>query len=173
MRTIAFIALLLAASVAQAQAYVFGNFSQTKATTRTAADTSGTDYSTMQLGGGYRFSRYLAAEASYLGLGHYDAPGGSWTASGFGAAAVGTMPLSDAWSLIGKAGFYRLESELAVCCTTVTKTKLGSRPAFAAGVDYHVGDALHVQALVQQIKGKTGSDLDNIKMLSIGAVLAF
>lgn len=171
---IALAVLALAASAAAgAQPYVFAGFSHTKATTRTVPDTSGTDYSTMQLGAGYRFNKYLGAEVSYLGLGHYDTAVNSWTASGFGAAAVGTAPLIGNWSLIGKAGFYRLDTELAVCCTTVTKTRLGSRPTYALGVQYQFTPEVQLQGLFQQIGGKTGTDLDNIRMLTLGASLSF
>jgi len=167
------VCVFIAPAAANAQPYLFAGISQTRVTTRTAPDTSGTDYSTMQFGAGYRFNKYLSTELSYLGLGHYDTQQNSWTASGFGAAVVGTMRMTGAWSMLGKAGFYRLDSELVICCSTATKTSLGSLPAIALGVQYQATPELSVHGLFQMIGGKTGTDLDNIKMLSIGATLSF
>lgn len=69
--------------------------------------------------GGYRFNRYVAAEASYNNWGEVTA---NVTVSGvvndvaaeqhsYGLAVVGTLPLGPGFELFGKAGFLRTEQE--------------------------------------------------------------
>lgn len=169
------VAIIAIAAPASAQVYIFGAGSHIKADTRTVPETSGNDTTSFHVGAGWRFSPYFAAEIGYLGLGHYGSADGltQWTAEGFGIAAVGTLPLSGPWALVGKVGAYQLDSELGRCCSTITKQDLGTRPLLAIGGQYHVGDALYVQALYQQVNGKDGTELDKLRLFSIGALLQF
>ncbi len=171
---IAALALSLAAP-AYAQIYLFGAGSHAKAETRTSPTTSGSDTTAFHVGAGWRFTPHFSAELGYLGLGHYGSADAftQWTAEGPGLAAVGTLPVAGPWSLVGKLGAYRLDARLERCCTTVEKEKLGTRPLIALGVQYHVGDALSVQMLYQRIEGKTGSQLDELRLISLGAMLQF
>jgi OOP family OmpA-OmpF porin len=66
--------------------------------------------------GGYRFNRYVAAEATYLDWGEVTAG----TSSGarvaaeqhsYGLALVGTLPIGERFELFGKAGFVKTEQE--------------------------------------------------------------
>jgi OOP family OmpA-OmpF porin len=169
-----FAALLLALSLpAAGQVYVFGMGGHSKAATSTTPATSGSEFKTWHAGAGWRFSKYLAAEVGYLDIGNHGDADASWKADGFGIAAVGTLPISGPWALVGKAGLYRLESDFVAPGSTLVTSKLGSRPLLAIGGQYHVGDALHLQLLVQHIDGKNDTNLDNVRLISIGAVLQF
>jgi OmpA-OmpF porin, OOP family len=66
--------------------------------------------------GGYRFNRYVAAEASYIDWGEVTAG----TSSGarvaakqrsYGLAVVGTLPIGERFELFGKAGFLQTEQQ--------------------------------------------------------------
>jgi predicted porin len=168
-----FAALLLSLSLpAAGQPYVWGMGSSMKADLRTTPDVSGSDRTSFHAGAGWRFNTYVAAELGYLGTGSFNAAGGSWRADGFGLAAIGTLPIAGPWSLVGKAGAYRLKSKFNTP-GIVVNTKLGSRPLFALGAQYHVGDALHLQLLYQQFSGKNGAEIDKLRMISLGAMLQF
>jgi hypothetical protein len=169
-----FATLLLSLSLpAAGQMYVFGMGGHSKADTRTTPATSSSEFKTWHAGAGWRFSKYLAAEIGYLDVGNHGGADASWKADGFGAAAVGTLPISGPWSLVGKVGLYRLESDFVTGGSQLVTAKLGSRPLLALGGQYHVGDALHFQLLVQQIDGEDGTDLDTVRLVSIGAMLQF
>jgi len=83
-----------------------------------AANCEDTDTSWKILGG-YRFNRYLAAEATYIDWGEVTATvlGGAQpvdvaaTQRSYGLAAVGTLPLGERLELFGKAGFLQTEQE--------------------------------------------------------------
>lgn len=173
-RTLIAFALLALALPAAAQPYVFGLFTRANADTRVTPDTSGSEFA-MNAGAGWRFSKHFSAELGYLSVGNLSSADGltEFKIDGFGVAAVGTLPLSGPWALVGKVGAYSLDGETTRCCSTQTKSDLGSRPLVAIGAQYHIGDALHVQALYQQVNGKDGSELDKLRLFSIGAVLQF
>jgi len=66
--------------------------------------------------GGYRFNRYVAAEAFYIDWGEVTAgtnTGARVAANqhGYGLAAVGTLPIGERFELFGKAGFLMTEQE--------------------------------------------------------------
>jgi OmpA-OmpF porin, OOP family len=65
--------------------------------------------------GGYRFNRYVAAEASYIHWGEVTASTTTARASAdqhsYGLAAVGTVPLGPGFELFGKLGFLHTEQE--------------------------------------------------------------
>jgi predicted porin len=165
--------LLALSAPAAAQVYLFGMGGHSKANTRTTPPTSSSEFKTWHAGAGWRLSKYIAAEVGYLDVGNHGGAAASWKADGFGVAAVGTLPISGPWALVGKAGLYRLESDFVAPGSALVTTKLGSRPLFALGGQYHVGDALHLQFLVQHIDGKDGTNLDKVRLISIGAVLQF
>jgi OmpA family protein len=173
-RTLLALALLAFTAPVFAQAYVFGLFTRADADTRTAPSTSGSEFA-MNAGAGWHFSKHLAAEVGYVGVGNLSSADGltEFKVDGFGIAAVGTIPISGPWSLVGKVGAYALDGETTRCCSTQAKGDLGTRPLLAVGVQYHLGDALHVQALIQQINGKDGTELDKLRLFSVGAVLQF
>lgn len=79
----------------------------------TGCDDSDTSW---KLLGGYRFNRYVAAEASYIDWGEVTAStntGVSVAAKqhSYGLAAVGTLPVGEGFELFGKAGFLMTEQQ--------------------------------------------------------------
>ena len=87
--------------------------------------------------GGYRFNRYLAAEASYIDWGEVTATVRSGTQTvgvkasqhSYGVAAVGILPVGEHLELFGKAGFLLTEQE-----TTATRTVNRDDTEFHYGV---------------------------------------
>lgn len=127
-RLFLFVALILASALAQAQDsgfYLGGALGQSKFkewctagagfTFNSCKDTD----SAWKVLGGYRFNRYIAAEAMYVDWGEVTATltvGGTLfdvaaTQSSYGLAAVGTLPLGERFELFGKAGFLMTQQE--------------------------------------------------------------
>ncbi len=101
---------ILAAITAPAMAdntgkfYIAGDYGTTSWTNNSLFPTPGN----LTLAGGYNFSSQLAAEVGYTMFGDstLTGPGGSATikTSSFYAAAVGSFPINDQFSLFGKLG---------------------------------------------------------------------
>ena len=80
-------------------------------------DQSDTSYG---INGGVRFNRYFAAEAAWENLGSYsynsntgsDIVDGKFKASAVSLAGVGIYPLTENWSIYGKAGLARTSAKL-------------------------------------------------------------
>jgi OmpA-OmpF porin, OOP family len=76
--------------------------------------------------GGYRFNRYVAAEASYIEWGEVTASTNTARAAAkqhsYGLAAVGTLPIGERFELFGKAGFLMTEQETRVITATSSST---------------------------------------------------
>lgn len=168
---------MLAASPVFAEPYVFLDFSRMEAETRTVPSTSGTLYSGLHFGAGYRY-KYLAGEVSYLNLGNFRGFEGttvnSWTATGFGLSAVGMLPVSDSLSLLAIAGIYYLKTEIQSQTGGVQNAAIRSdvsAPSFGAGIQYAWSDEFRLRATFRQLNGK--EELDHLRMFSLGAIIAF
>jgi OmpA-OmpF porin, OOP family len=91
--------------------------------------------------GGYRFNRYLAAEASYIDWGEVTATVRSATQTvgvkasqhSYGLVAVGTLPIGERFELFGKAGLLRTEQEAT---STRTVKRDDTEFHYGAGVKY-------------------------------------
>lgn len=126
---------------------------------------------------GYRFSRHLAAEFSYINFGEYTARAtvGATTvdvkadATAWGLAAVGIFPLSDRFDLFGKLGFVRGESEGSgtVGATTVTVGDKGTELHYGFGATYNFTRNLGIRAEWEMV-----NDAD-LSLLSIGLQYRF
>jgi OOP family OmpA-OmpF porin len=111
--------------------------------------------------GGYRFSRYVAIEATYIDWGKVSgtALGISATAeqTSLGIGVVGSLPINPQFSIFGKAGFLSTEQEIARSGATFKRDDtefhygLGVKYAFtanwAARAEWERTDQLRVEML--------------------------
>jgi hypothetical protein len=122
---------------------------------------------------GYHFTENFAVEASYLRLGNYSEMGGTWTAKGPGLAAIGTLPMGR-WSLLGKLGFYALDSEHTIASSgggITTSEDLGNRAVLGIGAAYSLSQHLQVRAMLEQMDGM--GELDRLRLFTMGMVVTF
>lgn len=125
--------------------YLGGSIGQSKfnewcdtggSTTATLPSCEDTDTS-WKLLGGYRFNRFVAAEASYVDWGEVTATvrvgtqnvGVKASQHSYGLAAVGTLPIGERFEVFGKAGFVQTEQE-----TTSTRTVSRDETEFHYGL---------------------------------------
>jgi OmpA-OmpF porin, OOP family len=150
-RLFIFLALLTSAATVHAQDrgfYLGGALGQSKfkewcdtgGSAVTLASCEDTDNS-WKLLGGYRFNRYVAAEAMYIEWGEVTASTTAARASAkqhsYGLAAVGTLPIGERFELFGKAGFLMSEQETrlsAVGSSTVNRDE--TELHYGVGVKY-------------------------------------
>ena len=105
--------------------------------------------------GGYRFHRHLAAEVAYVDLGDtavISVSGGFSTTKqdtkGLRVAAVGLLPLDRGFTLFGKAGFYRWDSDVRFSNnlgTSYSASESGFKPSFGLGAEYALNKNVSLQ----------------------------
>ena len=63
---------------------------------------------------GYFFNQYLSVEAGYISALHfkYDSANFETSSAGYSVAIIPTMPINEDWSVHGKIGYMRTESEV-------------------------------------------------------------
>lgn len=182
-RTLLAAALLAFAAPAAAQSYWFLGFSlddDVNATARPAMSGS-----SVELGAGYRFNRFLAAEASYFnGGGQSDTivqDGTStthfWDSSGFGVAALATVPAGPV-SLLGRIGAHKLKNDLRTFVRDLSIGTLSddmvSESVWAAnvglGAQLVLSEGIALRVMLEQREGK---QLERLRSFSIGAFIFF
>ena len=126
---------------------------------------------------GYKFNDNFGVEASFTGIGKYSTATVSGKGDAFAIAAIGTLPITDAFSVYGKLGFG--SSKTKVSDPTLT-TQGASRTAatFGLGVQYNatpqIGVRLGVDRFGAAVKSNTGvTNNFNSNVWSAGVVYAF
>lgn len=138
---------------------------------------------------GYQFNRYWALEGGYFDLGKFGytantVPVGSLTGDirlkGFNFDLVGTLPLSDRFSLLGRVGANYADtndtftSTGAVRVTNPNPTNRDTNYKFGLGVQYAFNDALalRVEAERYRINDAVGNN-GHVDMATVGLVYSF
>ncbi|MDR0779826.1 MAG: outer membrane beta-barrel protein [Pseudomonadales bacterium] len=181
---IAAIVLALSATAARADNwYVLGAVGQTNldgsaltddpSITTTGIDSSDTAWK-LQLG--YKVNKNFAVEGGYNGLGSYT---GTVTVIGvnvgmkaeldaWNAAAVGILPLDDAFSLFAKLGVARLSASVKASAAgySAADSTNATRANYGVGVNWDISQAFALRAEYEKFAADVG-------MWSIGAAFKF
>jgi OOP family OmpA-OmpF porin len=149
----------------------------------TSLDQSDTSFG---VNGGYRFNRYFALEGALERLGRFDYTAstgtdtidGKFKASALSLAGVGIYPLSQQWSLYGKAGLARTDATLEASsesgATTVSNASHnGTGLLVGAGVTYDIDRTFFAKAGWDRYTkvgddSSTGSGPIDLYMLGVG-----
>lgn len=178
MRLSLFIGLFFVAGHAVADAYAFVGLNQLRVSVE-GKGAQEEDWGAT-LGGGYRFTRHLAAEISYA-YGHV-AEGEvrvmEWSSRSIGIAAVGTMPVRPRLAVIGRAGVQRVVGTWSHTLrsgpiTTRPEPEIGWSdwvPSFGLGAQYTIDERHALRAMAEMTGG--GEGLEDSRSLS-AAVLFF
>jgi len=125
---------------------------------------------------GYQFNKYLGAEGGYVNLNDMTAHTGSLrtnvSSDAWTLAAVGTLPLTEKFSVIGKLGAAYVLSGIKAKNGAALTQRIGDdgyEPYYGAGVSYALLDNLSVRAEWERFDRK---DL-NIDLLTAGMVVKF
>lgn len=151
-------------------------------------DTSETAW---KLYAGYQFTKYLGVEAEYVDFGRYNFNGtatvppvgfafnGNVKIDGYGLVGVGTLPLSDSFSVLGKLGvFYSHESgSLTVLGLSAGGSDNKTRATYGVGLKYAFNHNLSVRAEIERFPGMGSSSGNtenvNVNLYSIGVGYKF
>jgi OOP family OmpA-OmpF porin len=124
---------------------------------------------TWKVSAGYRFHRNIAIEAGYVDLGKYSAGlGGTnvrFDAKAFELLAVGIVPVTQAFSVYGKAGLARWDVDAAISGTTFRISENGTDFTFGVGAQYDF-----TQNLAGRLEWQRYTDID---VNTLGVALLF
>jgi OOP family OmpA-OmpF porin len=122
------------------------------------SDTGGKIY------GGYSFTPNLGLELGYAQLGKFSSPAGELKARGTYLDAVGTVPLGNNFSALGRVGIFGGRAENSFTGTTDTGTNL----KVGAGVQYDFDKNFGVRGEWERYRFETGGTKANTDMYSVG-----
>jgi OOP family OmpA-OmpF porin len=138
---------------------------------------------------GYQFNRNVGVEASYFNLGKFNYQAttsnggmlnGDTKIQGGGVDVVGTLPLSDTWSLLGRVGgqFAKTRNVFTGTGTTFTAVPTPSARQFnykvGAGVQYTVSPHFLVRGEAEQYRTRDGiGGNDRVQVFSMSLVFPF
>jgi OOP family OmpA-OmpF porin len=121
--------------------------------------------------GGYKANEHFAIEALWADLGEVSVsgPGGSLSLSvdGFGAAAVGILPLNEKFGLFGKIGMFMWDISGGGLASGASDD--GTDIMFGAGVNWNLTQKFGLRAEWERFD----VDGDDVDFLSIGAQFNF
>jgi OOP family OmpA-OmpF porin len=127
--------------------------------------------------GGYQFNRNFAIEASYFDYGSVSASGQvvslptnvSGDLSAFGIAAVGILPLGNAFSIFGKLGLLRTEVDVTASVAGFPGSDSEDETGlhYGVGVMFDIGRNLSIRAEWER------NDEVEVDMLSLGVQFRF
>jgi OmpA-OmpF porin, OOP family len=131
--------------------------------------------------GGYQFNRNFALELGYVDLGEVKAsgPGGTATieATAFELVGVGMLPLANNFSLYGKIGLYRAETEVSVNTFLLVASEDESNTdlTFGIGAQFDVSKQFAIRAEWQRYQDVGGGDIgeSDVDVISVGALFRF
>ncbi len=197
--------LIAASSLAQDAGYAYGGLSVGRAdaridedrlsarllspglsTSSTLVDDKSTGY---KLFGGYQFNRYLGVEAGYFNLGKFGftsdtAPAGTLDGrvklQGFNLDLVGTLPLSERWSVLGRVGAQTTEARGrfngtgAVGVTDVRSSDRNTGYKLGAGLQYEVNRSFLVRGEAERYRvNDSFGQRANVNLYSVSLVFPF
>ncbi len=139
--------------------------------------------------GGYQFNRYVAVEAAFFDLGHFSfrsttVPAGTldgnFKLQGGGVDAVGTLPLTDNFSLLGRVGAQYAKTRDsfsgsgAVTVANPTPSERAGNYKVGAGLQYAFGPNFHMRAEADRYRMHDGvGGQANVNVYSVSVVFPF
>ncbi len=116
-----------------------------------------------KLYGGYSFTPNFGIEAGYARLGKFDSAAGNVKADGYFADAVGTLPLGNGFSALGRVGVFngKLKSSL-------DGSDRGTSYKVGAGVQYDFDPRLGIRGEWERYRFDALGDKSNADMYSVG-----
>lgn len=91
---------------------------------------------------GFKFNPYFGVEGTYTKFGEFEGALGSVRVDGYGVAAVGAMPLTDAFSVYAKAGMFFSSTDVNI--GGFTDSFDDEHLFYGLGVDFAISDPLSV-----------------------------
>jgi len=163
-------ALLLSSASITAEAsesQFYGALDVTQGSTKDACTslpstiTCSTSTTAYRLGLGFQFNRFIGLEASYLFPAKLTANGtyltipvsGEVSVSGYQLSFLGALPISDSFSLLGKAGYASTDATESVSGFgyTLSNNQNNLNPAYGLGARYAFNDRVALRVMYEDL----------------------
>lgn len=137
-----------------------------------ACDDKDTAY---RLGAGYQFNQNFGLEANYVDFGNSNIAGVvNFSSDALQLSATGTLPLGDAFAVIGKLGVARTSVDASVLGLTASDDSTDL--TYGIGVRYNINKTMAIRAQYEDF-GKVGNNAttgeSKLTLLSIGMTFGF
>lgn len=141
--------------------------------------------------GGYQFNRNLAVEGGYFDLGEFGYTArttpagrlsGDMSARGLNLDLVGTLPLTERFSVLGRVGVTSMRTEGRFSATgaarvpyaSATSSQTSANAKWGAGVAYAFNDSLSMRLEAERFRLKDSvGNRGHVDMVSVGLVYRF
>jgi OOP family OmpA-OmpF porin len=176
---------MLASTQASAQFFIGGSIGQGDIDDEvtegliTSGTVDGKD-TAFKIFGGYMFNRHFGVEAAYVNFGEatysgdfFGAPvtGGKIEIDGFNLSAIGSLPITEQFSIFGKAGLFLWDAEASDTTAGLPFSAKddGSDLSFGIGLGYNFTRNLGVRAEWEMFE----TDTADVNLLSVGLLWRF
>jgi len=178
-------ALTLVWNTANAQWYAGGSFGQSKmkdASSQLVGTSFDDTDNAWKVYGGYQFHPNVGVEFGYIDFGKFTGSGSglsdNWKANGITVSAVGTLPLANQFSLIGKLGLTRwnVDDHFSVGAASFSAKENGIDLSFGFGGQYAFTKQWVARVEFEEFKNvgkESTTGKSDIDVLSIGVVYKF
>lgn len=132
---------------------------------------------------GYQFNKYWALEGAYANLGSAKLSGtgnsgapvqGELAVEGFDLLAVGTVPLTDRLSFLGKVGAYRMRANFEETTSGTNSGETSAGFAYGLGLGYDLGKlGIRAEFLRYDNVGGARAGEDSLFLMSLGLLFRF
>ncbi len=195
MKKILFVAALAASTSAFAtDSGLYGAFDigqgQLSSISQGGASVSFANTTPFRLGVGYQLNKNFGVEGSYVDFGKSDMTAsalgvglnaGTMKASGFGIAAIGSLPVSDAVELFGKIGYNSIKvttspSAPFAALGALASSYTNNKASFGLGAKFNLSKELALRAQYEDfgsMKANATGASTKATMFSLGATYAF
>jgi OOP family OmpA-OmpF porin len=144
--------------------YIGGNIGQADVDELNEKDTS------FKILGGYQINRNFAAELGYTDFGKVETGGVTFKGTAWELVGVGSLPLSDKFSVFGKLGFAMTDGKATGVFGSVSDDSTDL--TYGIGVKYNFTPTLGVTAEYQMYP-EFANDASDVSVMSIGVVFRF
>ena len=132
---------------------------------------------------GYQINKYWALEGAYANLGAAKLSGtgnsgapvqGELAVEGFDLLAVGTVPLTDRLSFLGKLGAYRMRANFEETVSGTNSGETSAGFAYGLGLGYDLGKlGIRAEFLRYDNVGGARAGEDSLFLMSLGLLFRF
>ena len=171
LRNLIFFSTAFTAAFFTAQSQAAGDWYVGGAVTQAFVDENGLDEDDTggQVYGGYQFNDYFSLQANYYDFGKIEEGNNQLDVEGFGIAAIGYLPISERFRLLGKIGIHDWDADRFGRVASQITDDSDTDAFYGVGLEYSFTDKLSLRTEVERYEV---ADFD-VDAISVGLRYSF